>query len=442
LPTLRYLFIGAEKLTYDLVERSLASVSEKCRVFNMYGPTEATIISAVLELDREGYREFKRLSGIPIGKPVANLRLFVLDNNFRLCPVNVAGELYIAGRGVASGYLNRPKLTKDSFVSFASGPTAFPSPGGVPEGRGGLEYGVKRSDTHHSGLLYKTGDLARWLPDGNIEFLGRKDSQVKIRGFRIEPGEIENRLLEHERVKEAIVIDFSTSEGEKYLCAYIVAKSTESETGHSGPIHQTLRTVETQNLASQPEEIPSPGFRGAAPRMAVGRGGLSPSDLRRFLAHNLPNYMIPSHFIFIDNIPLNPNGKVDRNALPDPGSAGLYPEENFVAPRNQLEESITRIWQEVLGLSRVGINDNFFDIGGNSLNVIRVGAKMKQELGISIPLVTMFRYTTVSGLVNYLSSQDRDEPIIRETVDREDRVYEGKKRRLQKINRRRSEING
>jgi amino acid adenylation domain-containing protein len=355
------------------VERSLASVSEKCRVFNMYGPTEATIISAVLEIDREGYREFKRLSGIPIGKPVANLRMFVLDNNCRLCPVNVAGELYIAGRGVASGYLNRPKLTKDSFISFASGQlfekswtkTFVDVGAGLAPARDssvfdgqpqGLPLQLSNSSTHQ--LLYKTGDLVRWLPDGNIEFLGRIDHQVKIRGFRIEPGEIENRLLEHEGVKEAVVIDLTTSEGEKYLCAYIVAQNPD----HVG------------------------------------------ANLRRFLAHNLPNYMIPSHFIFIDNIPLNPNGKVDRKALPVPdlseGATGYTP------PENGMQKKLVDIWSRVLDVlpASIGIDTNFFEIGGHSLKATLMAAKIHKELNASIKLVDIFKMPTIGELAHYIEA--------------------------------------
>ncbi len=248
--TLKYLFIGAEKLTYDLVERSFAAVGPECRLFNMYGPTEATIISAVLEIDRENYHQFKRLSSVPIGQPVANVDLLVLDKNKKLCPVNVPGELYIAGDGLARGYLKDPEKTAAVFID-----------------------NIYEKARIEGAKLYKTGDRVRWLSDGNIEFIGRIDYQVKIRGFRIEPGEIENRLLEHQAVKEAVVIDIERPDGEKYLCAYIVAGAKEDD----------LR-----------------------------------SELREYLSKELPDYMVPSYFVFLDNIPLNPNAKVDRKALPLP----------------------------------------------------------------------------------------------------------------------------
>jgi amino acid adenylation domain-containing protein len=357
LPTLKYLFIGAEKLTYDLTERSFASVNEECRVFNMYGPTEATIIAAVLEIDREEYKDFKRLSSIPIGKAAAGLRLFVLDKNYRLCPVNVIGELVIAGAGVAEGYLNRPKLTKESFIEeYRIQDIAF-----IPAGARRAEP-ERRGD---SALLYKTGDLVRRLPDGNIEFLGRKDYQVKIRGFRIEPGEIENELLRHEEVKEAVVIDFSTAEGEKYLCAYIVAKSPESETGAAG--------------------------------------------LRRHLSLTLPNYMIPSYFMFIANIPLNPNGKVNRRALPKPDTAGTT--AGYVSPGTGLEEKLVAIWSEVLHIDpgSISIDSSFFEIGGHSLKVNSLAAKIHKELNVSLKLSEIFRLPTITALATYIKDAVPDE---------------------------------
>jgi amino acid adenylation domain-containing protein len=396
LETLKYLFIGAEKLTYDITARSLASVEKNCRVFNMYGPTEATIIAAVLEIDRETYRDFKKFSSVPIGKPAGNTLLFILDRNLHPCPLHVSGELVIGGDGIAYGYLNNPELTAEKFINFSF--REFPTHRGATDGRIGLGDGAKCSPAYHANLLYKTGDLCRWQPGPHIEFLGRIDQQVKLRGFRIELGEIENRILEHEDVKEAVVIDRQPDAGDKYLCAYVV------------PVNNSI-------------EIKS-------------------AELREFLGHTLPGYMIPAFFIPIAKIPLNPNGKTDRKALPDPAGIVLQSDVDYVPPETPVQESIVRIWQEVLGLPRVGIHDNFFDIGGNSLNVVRAGMKMKEELGITIPLVTMFRYTTISKLAAHLSKEDPEDTIIREAVDRDDKIDEGKKRRLQKINRRRSSKHG
>ncbi|MCP5107600.1 MAG: amino acid adenylation domain-containing protein, partial [bacterium] len=204
--SLKYLFIGAEKLTQDLARRSFELVEKNCRVFNMYGPTEATIISSVLEIgrpsDADVLSRFDHLSGIPIGRAVGNMVLLALDRHMKPCPINVKGELYIAGDGIARGYLNNPTLTAEKFC------------------RGAAPSLTTR--------LYRTGDLVRWLPDGDIEFFGRVDHQVKIRGFRIELGEIENQLLTHEEVTETVVIDREDKNGEKYLCAYIVSRSAES----------------------------------------------------------------------------------------------------------------------------------------------------------------------------------------------------------------------
>ncbi|MCK4762052.1 MAG: amino acid adenylation domain-containing protein, partial [Candidatus Aminicenantes bacterium] len=360
LQSLKYLFIGAEKLTYDLVERSFISVNEDCRVFNMYGPTEATIISAVLELYREDYKRFKRLSGIPIGGPVANIDLLVLDKNLRLCPVNVGGELYIAGDNLSTGYLNDQEKSRLSFIE---------------NGYESLGIRGKR--------LYKTGDLCRWLADGNIEFLGRIDYQVKIRGFRIEPGEIENRLLEHESVKDAVVVDLDTAEGEKYLCAYVVAErpAAGADQGGGG----------TEVDFSVVEEV---------------KQQLTPI-LREYLSRTLPDYMIPSRVVFLDNIPLNANGKVDRRALPEPefeASAVQY-----APPRGESEEKLVEIWSQVLGMesSSIGIDANFFEIGGHSLKATMLVAKIHKAFNVSIKLADIFRKPSIRKLSNYIGREEK-----------------------------------
>ncbi len=341
LETLTYLFIGAEKLTYDLVHRSFESVNNNCRVFNMYGPTEATIISAVLEIQRSDYQRFHDLSSVPIGEPVANAVLLILDKYFKLSPVNIVGELYIGGDGIACGYLNNPELTSEKFFYRSY--------------RSYMSYISKN--------FYKTGDLTRWLPDGNIEFLGRIDHQVKIRGFRIELGEIENRLLDHEGVREVVVIDSDAGQGETYLCAYIV-----------------------------PQHVETPG--------KTETGSLS-KELAGYLAGILPDYMIPSHFIEIDNIPLNPNGKVDRKALPRPG---LLTGVEYAAPRDRLEEKLVEIWSEVLregfpveGVESpsIGIDDNFFELGGHSLKAVGIAAKIHKELEVKLSLVEIFTSPTI-----------------------------------------------
>ena len=222
--------------------------------------------------------------------------------------------------------------------------------------------------------------MARWLPDGNVEFLGRIDHQVKIRGFRIELGEIENRLLEHESVKEAVVLDISKEQGETYLCAYVVAKSAE----HVGT-----------NLEFARES---------------GSHEIDADALRQFLSHTLPDYMVPALFVFLDNIPLNPNGKIDRKALPEPEvqAAGAY-----VAPRDDLEKRLTIIWSEVLGIEeeKTGIEDNFFELGGHSLKAVQLVNKIHKEFAVELELKEVFNYMTIHGLAQRIKDSEGKEYI-------------------------------
>jgi acyl carrier protein len=309
-------------------------VESDCRVFNMYGPTEATIISAVLEITRESLTQFSSLASIPIGKAAGNTMLLILDKYRNVCPTNIAGELYIGGDGVARGYLNNPDLTAEKFIKNRS------------------------YRTYKTYISYKTGDLARRLPDGNIQFLGRMDQQIKIRGFRIELGEIEERLLKHNDIKEAVVIDRLDNTGEKYLCAYIVPR------------------------------------------------GPGPLELRQYLLMTLPEYMVPAFFVQVERIPLTPNGKVDKKALPEPGAR---PESEYVAPATDKEREIAEIWRQVLGLEKVGINDNFFEAGGNSLKIIKLSAELKNRLGIEIPTAKMFQYPTVASQARYIGRVNEKE---------------------------------
>ncbi|MCX6581054.1 MAG: amino acid adenylation domain-containing protein [Candidatus Aminicenantes bacterium] len=333
--TLKYLFIGAEKLSRELAQRSIESVQEDCRVFNMYGPTECTIISAVLEIGRSDVEKFENLSGVPIGRAVGNIDLLILDRYLNLSPVNVLGELYIAGDCVAQGYLNNPELTAKKFVHFHHSSFDLPR-------------------IHHS-KLYCTGDLARRLPDGNVEFLGRIDQQVKIRGFRIELGEIESELMKYGLVKEAIVIDRESETGEKYLCGYIVPE--------------------------EKFELPV---------------------LKEFVSKNLPDYMVPSYFVEIESIPLNPNGKCDRGALPEPGRGEAV--ENIMSPRNVVEMMLADLWAEVLEIEKnsIGIDSDFFQLGGHSLKATVLMSKINREFTVHVPLVQVFNTPTIRGLAGYL----------------------------------------
>jgi acyl carrier protein len=274
-----------------------------------------------------------------IGKPIANTKIYILDANLHPVPVGVPGELYIGGIGLARGYLRRPDLTAEKFI-----PHPF---------------------SHEPGArLYKTGDLARYLPDGNIEFLGRTDDQVKIRGFRIELGEIEAILGQHPAVMETVVMAREESPGDKRLVAYVVPRQ---------------------------------------------EGASTISELRSFAKEKLPEYMVPSTFVFLDRLPLTPNGKVDRKALPTPDQKRPKLEEVYVAPRNPVEEIIAEIWAEVLKVGKVGIHDNFFDLGGHSLLATQVMSRVRDAFQLDLPLSRLFENPTVAGLaVQLVPVQSKD----------------------------------
>jgi len=292
--------------------------------WNFYGPTEATVWAAINQITSP---ESKGQS-IPIGRPFANVQIYLLNQNLQPVPIGVPGELYIGGDGLARGYLNRPELTAERFI-----PHPFSSAG---EAR-----------------LYKTGDLARYLPDGKIEFLGRIDHQVKIRGFRIELGEIEAVLAGHPAVRESVVLVREDVPGEKRLVAYLVP---------------------------QVEPAPTAG------------------ELRSFLKKKLPEYMVPAAFVLLETLPLSTNGKVDRRTLPMPDQVRPHLEEAFVAPGNAVEEVVAGIWAEVLGVERVGVLDNFFELGGHSLLATQVISRVQEAFQVEVPLRSMFESPTVAGL--------------------------------------------
>ncbi len=305
----------------------------------MYGPTENTTFSTYLPVT-----EFHS-AAIPIGKPVANSTVYIVDKYNKLVPTGVPGELVVGGDGVARGYLNNPELTAEKFSRGAAPLTPLPlSPPSTP--------------------VYRTGDLSRWLPDGNIEFLGRIDAQVKIRGQRIELGEIEYHLLKHEDIKEAVVLAKENND-DKFLCAYIVAG----------------------------KELEIPVLKGA-------------------LSRRLPDFMVPSYFIPMESFPLTHTGKIDRNALPVPevkASAAYEP------PRDHREETLCKIWSEVLGLEKekIGINDNFFEIGGNSINLIMLVGKINKEFGVDMPIPQIYQHPTIKEIAgDMVSMHYSDQSIV------------------------------
>ena len=326
---LKLVILGGDKASPEHVARWNKLGGEKVRLLNTYGPTETTIICTSYEAT-ETDRNSKNPLELPIGEPIANTTAYILDKNLQLCPVGVPGELHIGGESLARGYLNRPELTAEKFI---------PDPFSQKPG----------------GRLYKTGDLVKYRPDGNIEFIGRVDYQLKIRGFRVEPGEIENVLLEHSDIRDAAVIARQEKNREKQLIAYLVADD------------------------------------GKEP--AAG-------DLRRFLAEHLPEYMVPAAFVFLDKIPLTANGKVDRKALPDPDSALFIEssETEFIAPRTPSEEVVAELCAEVLGLESVGVIHNFFELGGHSLLATQLISRVNKAFEVEVPLRKIFEEPTVAGL--------------------------------------------
>ncbi|MEH2407392.1 non-ribosomal peptide synthetase [Nostoc sp.] len=318
-PQLKMISTG-EALPRDLANQLLPKGA--C-LWNLYGPTETTIWST-------GYKVIAGNKAIGIGCPLANTHIYILDSHLQPVPIGISGELYIGGEGLARGYLNRPDLTAEKFISNPFSPN--------PKSR-----------------LYKTGDLARYLPDGHIEYLGRIDYQVKLRGFRIELGEIETALLQHPEVKEGVVIIREDTPNENNLVGYIVA-----ETGQD-----SLQVI---------------------------------SQLRRFLKQQLPDFMVPTIFMALEAMPLTPNGKVDRKALPKPDASRLELEANYVAPRTPIEQQITDIWTQVLNVKQVGIYDNFFELGGYSLLGIQVVSRLRQALQVEILMSNLFELPTVADL--------------------------------------------
>ncbi|HEX6292209.1 MAG TPA: amino acid adenylation domain-containing protein [Herpetosiphonaceae bacterium] len=340
-------FSGGEALPIDVMARLHARL--KADLIQLYGPTEASINATHWFCQPE-----PNLQRLPIGQPISNMQIYVLDQQLRPVPVGVPGELHIGGAGLARGYLNRPDLTAERFI-----PDPFSRGVPCPEGT--------RPGTRPGGRLYRTGDRARYRADGAIEFLGRVDHQVKIRGFRIELGEIEATLLQHPAVREAVVLVREDVPGEHRLVAYVVAEQTNKGTGHAEP--------ETWNL-----EL-----------------GTWNSELRKFLAARLPAQMIPAAFVVLDALPLTANGKVNRHALPVPDQTRPDLEAAFVAPQSMVELALAEIWASVLRVDQVGVNDNFFDLGGDSILSIQLAARARQA-GIDLSPRQVFDYQTIAEL--------------------------------------------
>jgi acyl carrier protein len=322
---------GGEASRSDWVE-SLQRLAPGCAILNHYGPTEATV--GVLTYQVAEDQHPPGTPTLPLGRPLANVQIYLLDPHLQPVPIGVPGELYIGGASVARGYLNRPALTAEKFI-----PNPFSNMPGT--------------------RLYKTGDVAHYLPDGNVEFLGRLDNQVKLRGYRIELGEIETTLEVHPAIWQAVVLAREDTPDHRHLVAYCVP--------HHGCI---------------------PDIR----------------ELRSFLQTKLPDYMIPAAFMVLDVLPLTPNGKLDRQALPAPGQVRPALFEQFVAPRTLTEDLLVNIWASVLKVESVGIHDNFFALGGHSLSAIQVLSRLRKTFQVEVPLRTLFDAPTVVDLARRIET--------------------------------------
>ncbi|MBN3892583.1 MAG: amino acid adenylation domain-containing protein [Nostoc sp. JL31] len=338
--SVRTVNLAGEPLQNRLVQQIYA-LDNIQKVFNLYGPTEDTTYST-FALVKKGD------SIVTIGRAIANTYCLLLDEQMQIVPTGVSGELYIGGEGLARGYLNRPELTDQRFI-----PSPF-----ISEPGGDTKQMVKKQ------RLYKTGDLARYLPDGNIEYIGRIDQQVKIRGFRIELGEIETALWQHPDVQEVVVIAKEFSPGDQRLVAYVVIKRESSDTN-------------------------------------VG-------NLRRFLKQKLPDYMIPSRFVQLSALPLTANGKVDRKALPA-SVQSLNANEKFVAPRTPIEERVAEIWSNVLGLKNIGVYDNFLELGGHSLLAFQILCRIRDIFQVELPMRHFFEAPTISEIADSIRQAQQED---------------------------------
>ncbi|MDN9012931.1 non-ribosomal peptide synthetase, partial [Brevibacillus laterosporus] len=333
LSKLRCVTLGGEKLSLQMVQK-IKQKNPAIEINNEYGPTENSVVTTIqraIEVDQE----------ITIGRPLPNVAVYIVNAEHHLQPIGVVGELCIAGRGLARGYLNRPELTEEKFIL-----NPF-----VPGDR-----------------MYKTGDLARWRPDGTIEYVGRVDEQVKVRGFRIEIGEIESTILQYQGVGEVVVTAQEDQHAQQYLCAYFVA--------------------DTEVVLA---------------------------DLRKFVSKALPAYMVPAYFVQLMSLPTTANGKVDKRALPMPQHVGVVGRE-YVAPRNMIEEQLAAIWQEVLEVEQIGITDHFFEMGGHSLKAMLLISKVYEYMQEELPLHLVFQQPTIQKMAEFILhkqyEQNAGHPIL------------------------------
>ncbi|MEP0883302.1 amino acid adenylation domain-containing protein [Trichocoleus sp. ST-U3] len=372
------LILGGEASSWGLIEK-IQNLAPSCHILNHYGPTETTVGVLTYQVEAGNIAHVSRT--VPLGRPLANTQIYILDNHLQPVPIGVSGEIYIAGESLARGYLNQPELTDKKFI---------------------FNHFIERDETElndippnsqltiHNSQLYKTGDLARYLPDGNIDFLGRIDHQVKIRGFRIELGEIEAVLRQHPAVEQAVVVVREDLPGDKRLVAY---------------------SVLSQQQGSR-EEASQSNLMG---------------DLRSFVKAKLPEYMIPSAFVILKTLPLTANGKVDRKKLPAPEQIRPELAGTFVAPRTNVEEVIAGIWAEAIGIEQVGIYDNFFELGGHSLLATQVISRLRDAFNVEFPLRQFFDSPTVADLAVAIAqkiAEQTDEEMMAQMLAELDEISE------------------
>lgn len=326
--TLKRIVSGGEICPPSVAERWY----DKCEFYNEYGPTETTVACLTFLVNKIE----SSMAQVPIGKPLDNVKVYVMDRYEKISPSGVVGELYIGGDGLARGYLNNPELTNEKFLPVSAS--------------------FYRSHRSHKSYIYKTGDLVQWLADGNLQFLGRIDHQVKIRGYRIEIGEIENCLLKHPDIDEAVVLIKETETGDKYLCAYLVSGKE-----------------------------------------------ISAAEIREYLSKYLPDYMIPTYYMQIEEIPLNPNGKIHWKALPSPE---INVEGQYKAPGDEIETKLAEIWSEILGIEKdiISIDADFFRIGGHSLKANVLVSRIRKEFNAAVPLIEVFKNPFIESLAQYIKT--------------------------------------
>jgi acyl-coenzyme A synthetase/AMP-(fatty) acid ligase/acyl carrier protein len=362
--SLRLVIFGGEALQLESLRPWFERHGDQFpQLVNMYGITETTVHVTYRLLTKA---DLELGLGSIIGRPIPDLQVYLLDQYLQPVPIGIKGEMYIGGAGVTRGYLNRPELTAQRFISHSF-------------------------DNQPNTRLYKSGDLARYLPNGDIEYLGRIDDQVKIRGFRIELGEIEAFISLHPAVQETVVVVSSQQVGDQRLIAYVVPQADST---------------------------------------------LVISELRKFLESKLPSYMIPATFVQMESLPLTSNGKVDRKALKAPETARPELEGVFQPPQTEIEKTIADIWQKLLQLEEVGIYDNFFELGGHSLLLVQVYSKLREVFKKDLSVIDLFRYPTINSLANYFN-QDKDKQLCDDMmVNVNEKIADGKaqqRKRLQKI---------